>query len=499
MSKKSPVASGRRVDGRDYGRPCLAVLAPCLLLLVAVLAVPGLTQAQRVTISPQAPPTGVLVAWDYGSSGQNAFEVYRCVATPLGTGTCTPTTLLPFTLNAAARSATDSTIAINTRYCYAVQATSTTLPASGLTSAVCTDILPPPVNAQFAWDYAGSGHSGFELLRCTGGSCTPATPLALSLGPTARVATDTTAMGGTAYCYAVRAVKSGESPSVNSNATCVTPAIPGLATKLVYAPPPATSTATLPMTPFTVNVYDGYDQLVPSATVSITVSLLGTTEAAIPSALLTLVSVDSEELVEVHAPGIQAIDSDPVNTFWHTEYGSGTPAMPPHCLIVDLGQQYQVTGFRQNPIQQFAPTTNNGTIAQYQFYVSTTPLTCPVTGGVLAAAGTFPNSTAEQTVHFMSRTGRYVKLVALSEIHGGPWTGVANLSVLQTPQGGGALTGTVTVEASGGMATFTPTVTQAGTYVMRAASGILTPADAPFTVLGPPQANTSTLVRRVPR
>jgi hypothetical protein len=122
--------------------PCRRARVPgvlCALAFLILLGIPARAQA-----------LSVLIQWDYGSSGQDAFVVNRCTATPLATGTCTPATPLSLTLGASARSATDSTVALGTRVCYSVGATSATAPASALTAPVCTDVvaLPTPTNVR---------------------------------------------------------------------------------------------------------------------------------------------------------------------------------------------------------------------------------------------------------------------------------------------------------------------------------------------------------------
>src|SRR5204863_278721 len=70
----------------------------------------------------------------------------------------------------------------------------------------------------------------------------------------------------------------------------------------------------------------------------------------------------------------------------------------------------------------------NGTIADYQFSVSLDG----TTWGAAVAAGTLAADTSEKTVRFTAKPGRYVRLVALSEMNGGPWTSAAELNVLGT-------------------------------------------------------------------
>jgi hypothetical protein len=137
----------------------------------------------------------------------------------------------------------------------------------------------------------------------------------------------------------------------------------------------------------------------------------------------TLVSVDSQELVAESAPGTKAIDGN-VNTIWHTVYSPSAAALP-HTIILDLGASYQVDGFKYLPRQDSNP---NGTIAGYQFYVSTDG----VTWGSAVASGTFTADLLAKTIRFTAKLGRYVKLVATSEINGQQWTSVAELNVFGT-------------------------------------------------------------------
>ena len=49
--------------------------------------------------------------------------------------------------------------------------------------------------------------------------------------------------------------------------------------------------------------------------------------------------------------------------------------------------------------------------------------------GTAVASGTFPNSATEKQVTFTAKTGQYVRLRALTEVNGQPWTTVAELNV----------------------------------------------------------------------
>jgi fibronectin type 3 domain-containing protein len=138
---------------------------------------------------------------------------------------------------------------------------------------------------------------------------------------------------------------------------------------------------------------------------------------------IRVVSVDSQDVIGGNYAATNAIDGNAA-TFWHTEWFQQTAPLP-HTLVLDLGGQYQVDGFRYLPRQD---GSSNGTMAGYQFYVSTDG----TTWGTAVAAGTLAADTTEKTVRFTAKTGRYVRLVALSEINGNPWTSAAELNVFGT-------------------------------------------------------------------
>jgi beta-galactosidase len=150
----------------------------------------------------------------------------------------------------------------------------------------------------------------------------------------------------------------------------------------------------------------------------------------IPQANWSLRFVDSQEQegesASLSGPAISAFDSSP-RTFWHSRWQEATDPLP-HEIQIDLGATYNVSAFLYLPRQG---TTANGRIAQYEFSVSTDGNAW----GTPVAAGTFPNSTAEQTVSFTAKTGRYVRLRALSSLNGQPFTAVANLQVRGTATG----------------------------------------------------------------
>ena len=117
----------------------------------------------------------------------------------------------------------------------------------------------------------------------------------------------------------------------------------------------------------------------------------------------------------------KAMDGDP-QTMWHTFFGSGETGHP-HEIILDLKASYTIDGFSYLP----RPGGGNGTIKDYEFYVSNDKKNF----GKAIAAGTFEKASGESTVKFAtSAKGRYIKLRALSEVGGRPWTSIAELRLL---------------------------------------------------------------------
>ncbi len=176
--------------------------------------------------------------------------------------------------------------------------------------------------------------------------------------------------------------------------------------------------------------------------------------AWLPPRALT-VTVDSQETAAEPGAGSNVLDGDPA-THWHTGY-STTVAPLPHWLVVDLGSAHQVEGFRYLPRQVGV----NGRVKDWHLYTSMDN----VNWGQAVAQGTFPAGTAEQVVLLLRPSvGRYVKLVALSELQGGPWSAVAEWRLLGTPAPTPAAS-TQVGEVPGTARTFTDTTVPAtGTF-----------------------------------
>ena len=103
---------------------------------------------------------------------------------------------------------------------------------------------------------------------------------------------------------------------------------------------------------FAVKAYDS------TGTESAFSNEVSVTLGAIPQQQMRIVSVDSQELVGENGAATNAIDGNPA-TFWHTEWFQQTAPLP-HTLVLDLGGQYQVDGWRYLPRQDGTPHQHLG-------------------------------------------------------------------------------------------------------------------------------------------
>ncbi|AHH95510.1 endo-alpha-N-acetylgalactosaminidase family protein [Kutzneria albida] len=146
---------------------------------------------------------------------------------------------------------------------------------------------------------------------------------------------------------------------------------------------------------------------------------LGPAPTRIPQSQLKVSAVDSQETAAENGSAANVLDGDPA-TIWHTAWSQST-AQPPHEIQLDLGGSRTVSCLYYLPRQ----TQSNGRIANYEVYTSADG----VNWGSPAATGTWTDSTAEQSACFTPRTARYVRLRALSEVNGNPWTSVAEINL----------------------------------------------------------------------
>ncbi len=139
-----------------------------------------------------------------------------------------------------------------------------------------------------------------------------------------------------------------------------------------------------------------------------------------PGALQKLgATVSADDHHPNHAPE-SAIDGNPA-TIWHTNWEP--MAQPPHYLALDLKKSVRVAGMTYLPRQDMT----NGRIARYEIYLSTDG----ENWGKPIAEGTWPNDGEQKTIRFKEpRDARFIKLVALSEVNGQPFTSVAEVGVV---------------------------------------------------------------------
>lgn len=116
-----------------------------------------------------------------------------------------------------------------------------------------------------------------------------------------------------------------------------------------------------------------------------------------------------------------AMDGNP-HSMWHTHWGKGETGHP-HDLVIDLKKARMIPGFAYLP----RSSGENGTIKDFELYVSNNPKDF----GSPVIQGTFAQRNAENSIRLDTPAkGRYVKLRALSEVNGRPWTSIAEFRLL---------------------------------------------------------------------
>jgi PKD repeat protein len=142
--------------------------------------------------------------------------------------------------------------------------------------------------------------------------------------------------------------------------------------------------------------------------------------ADLPKSAWSLIFVDSEE---TNDPGLatMSFDGNP-STIWHTRWSTGSDPYP-HEIQIGLGARYKISKFTYLPRQD----GENGRIKNFELYISDDTLNW----GVPAKTGQFVNTAAPQTVVLdTAGTGRYFRLVALSEVNGNTWASAAEFSLV---------------------------------------------------------------------
>lgn len=119
---------------------------------------------------------------------------------------------------------------------------------------------------------------------------------------------------------------------------------------------------------------------------------------------------------------VRAIDGR-TETMWHTAWQPRV-APAPHWLILDLKRSLPIAGLTYTPRMD----QPNGRIGDYEIYVSSE---ADRWNNEPVAKGTWNNDERSKVVRFNQPVvGRYIKLVALREVRGGPWTSAAEVDVI---------------------------------------------------------------------
>ena len=146
---------------------------------------------------------------------------------------------------------------------------------------------------------------------------------------------------------------------------------------------------------------------------------------------LKIVKVDSEETNSQDGFGENAVDGNP-NTCWHTQWHGNSPGLP-HEIIIELLPPSVIKGFTYLPRQD---ESDHGTIKHYEFYVSDDGKNF----GQPVKKGAFEPGKEEKIETFEPVKCRFIKLKAISEINGLPWTSAAEIRVIQSGEDASVLT-----------------------------------------------------------
>jgi hypothetical protein len=137
---------------------------------------------------------------------------------------------------------------------------------------------------------------------------------------------------------------------------------------------------------------------------------------------LKVVNVDSEETNSQNGYGENAVDGNP-NTYWHTQWHGNSPGLP-HEIIIELLPPSVIKGFTYLPRQD---ESDHGTIKDYELYASDDGRNF----GQPVKKGAFQPGKVEKIETFEPIKCRFIKLKAISEINGLPWTSAAEIRVIQ--------------------------------------------------------------------
>jgi beta-galactosidase len=116
----------------------------------------------------------------------------------------------------------------------------------------------------------------------------------------------------------------------------------------------------------------------------------------------------------------KAIDND-ASTIWHTAWGTNEPTYP-HEIVIDMQNTYQVKTFQYRGRSD----VSNGRVKGFEVYVSNHTNIW----GSAVASGEFTNTNAMQLVVIEGNpVGRYLKLIAKSEVNAKAWASAAEIGI----------------------------------------------------------------------
>jgi peptidoglycan/xylan/chitin deacetylase (PgdA/CDA1 family) len=279
--------------------------------------------------------------------------------------------------------------------------------STSITFAVTTDAVAVSTSVTITATYNGTSKTvTLTVLPPSMLSAVSLSPASVSAGSSS---TGTATLTGTAPTGGAVVTLSSSNTSVATVPASVT--IAAGSTSITFAVTTAAVTASTSVT--ITATYNGASQ---TATLTVTPSLI-----VLSATSWSLLYADSQETSAEDGRAVNAFDGN-TSSFWHTRWSSSSPTVP-HEIQIDLGASHIVGGFRYLPRQDGGI---NGTIAKYEFYVSTDG----TNWGSAVATGTFANNTSQKEVQFSIVNARYIRLRALSEVNGNPWTSVAELKVL---------------------------------------------------------------------
>ncbi len=252
-----------------------------------------------------------------------------------------------------------------------------------------------------------------------------ASPTALTIAPGGSASSTLTATISGGFSSAISFSASGVPAGVTATFSLPTMAAPGQgSSSLLINVSASVATGTYPIT--VVGSGGGLNRLSTVTLIVSTAPPAPPSATAIPKVGWRLVSVDSAENFCGTYAGSNAFDGNSA-TIWQTQYCVGSPNVA-HDIVIDLGAVYDVAGFNYLPRQDGVA---RGKIKNYELYLSLDGQNW----GTAASAGIListPSDAAQKQVMFgMATSTRYVKLRALSEVNGGPWSSMAELDLLK--------------------------------------------------------------------